>query len=247
MHGFPLIMTLRSTALSDIGRVRRQNEDRFLCDDTLLSYGVADGIGGLPGGAEAAQLSLEILRDSLVDANIQQADDLIPLVHTANERVLDLGREISPNVGIGTTLTFGVFRTNRLLLANVGDSRCYRIREGRMNLLTEDHSVENEARMRRARGEQVFVHEHYRNALTRCIGQPTQPDVDVSTVPIAVGDMFLFATDGVTRMLSEIDMTRVLARALDHHERLIELIRWANARGGADNATAVLVTVDALT
>lgn len=237
-------MTLRSAALTDIGRVRRQNEDRYLCDDTLAIYGVADGVGGLPGGAQAAQLSLDVIASELVKRPVRDADDLIAVVHAANERVASLGQEISPGIGIGTTVTLGVFREGNLLLANVGDSRCYRIRGGLIELLTEDHSVENEARIRRARGEHIFVHHYNRNALTRCVGQPTPPEVDVQTVPVSVGDMFLFATDGLTRMLSSLDMAKVLGGELDAQDRLVELLRWANARGGPDNSTAVLVTVE---
>lgn len=237
-------MILRSAALSDIGRVRRKNEDRFLCDDSLAAYGVADGVGGLPNGAEAAQLSLDYVAAALSAARPREASDLVHVVHAANERVAALGEELSPNVGIGTTLTFGLFRDRHLLLANVGDSRCYRLRQGELLLLTEDHSVENEARLRRARGEHVFVHEHYRNALTRCIGQPTPPVVDVQTLSVLAGDVYLFATDGVTRMLSDFDITQVVDRPIDAQERLVELVRWANARGGADNSTAVLVIVD---
>lgn len=239
-------MILRSAALSDIGRVRRKNEDRFLRDDTLSVYGVADGVGGLPNGAEAAQLSLDYIATALAASRPRDASDLVHVVQAANERVAALGEELSPNVGIGSTLTFGVFRDRHLLLANVGDSRCYRLRQGELLLLTEDHSVENEARLRRARGEHVFVHEHYRNALTRCIGQPTPPIVDVQTLPILTGDAYLFATDGVTRMLSDTDMIKVIDRPIDAQDRLIELVRWANARGGSDNSTAVLVIVDQL-
>lgn len=239
-------MILRSAALSDIGRVRRRNEDRFLRDDGLAIYGVADGVGGLPNGAEAAQLSLDYIATALAAARPRDASDLIHVVQSANERVAALGEELSPNVGIGSTLTFGVFRDRHLLLANVGDSRCYRLRQGELLLLTEDHSVENEARIRRARGEHVFVHEHYRNALTRCIGQPTPPVVDVQTLPVLAGDTYLFATDGVTRMLSDVDMTTVIDREIDVHERIVELVKWANARGGTDNSTAVLVVVDQL-
>ncbi len=239
-------MMLRSAALSDIGRVRRKNEDRFLRNDALAAYGVADGVGGLPNGAEAAQLSLDYIATALAASRPRDASDLVQVVQAANERVAALGEELSPNVGIGSTLTFGVFRDRHLLLANVGDSRCYRLRQGELLLLTEDHSVENEARLRRARGEHVFVHEHYRNALTRCIGQPTPPVVDVQTLPILAGDTYLFATDGVTRMLSDMDMIKVINRDIDAQERLVELVKWANARGGTDNSTAVLVVVDQL-
>ncbi|HEY0968704.1 MAG TPA: PP2C family serine/threonine-protein phosphatase [Opitutaceae bacterium] len=237
-------MRLSSAALTDIGRVRRQNEDRFLRDEARAAYGVADGVGGLPGGAEAAQRALDVVAQALAAASPLAAEDLIAIAQTANTNVGALGQAMSPNVGIGTTLTFGVFRDSALFLANVGDSRCYRIRSGELTLLTEDHSVENEARQRRAKGEQVFVHEHYRNALTRCIGQPTPPEVDVQTLPIASGDLYLFVTDGVTRMLSEMDLLRVLSRPIPLQERLVEVVRWANARGGPDNSTAVLIHVE---
>lgn len=237
-------MKLTSAALTDIGRVRRQNEDRFLRDDVRSAYGVADGVGGLPGGAEAAQLALETVDRELANAEARTAADLVPIALRANERVGALGQELSPHVGIGTTLTFGVFRAGTVHIANVGDSRCYRIRGTEIALLTEDHSVENEARQRRARGEQVFVQEHHRNALTRCIGQPTPPEVDVHTFPLAAGDLYLFVTDGITRMLSETDLVRVLGRPIDPQDRLAELVRWANARGGPDNSTAVLIVVD---
>ncbi len=237
-------MRLSSAALTDIGRVRRQNEDRFLRDEARAAYGVADGVGGLPGGAEAAQRALDVVAQALAAATPMAAEDLIAIAQTANANVGALGQAMSPNVGIGTTLTFGVFRDSALLLANVGDSRCYRIRGGELTLLTEDHSVENEARQRRAKGEQVFVHEHYRNALTRCIGQPTPPEVDVQTLPIASGELYLFVTDGVTRMLSEMDLLRVLSRPIPLQERLVEVVRWANARGGPDNSTAVLIQVE---
>jgi serine/threonine protein phosphatase PrpC len=237
-------MRLSSAAITDIGCVRRQNEDRFLRDDERAAYGVADGVGGLPGGAEAAQRALDVVASSLAAASPMEADDLLPIALSANTQVGSLGQTMSPNVGIGTTLTFGVFRSQALLLANVGDSRCYRIRQDELTLLTEDHSVENEARQRRAKGEQVFVHEHYRNALTRCIGQPTPPAVDVQTLPVAVGDLYLFVTDGVTRMLDEPDLLRVLSRPIPLQDRLVEVVRWANARGGPDNSTAVLILVE---
>ena len=236
-------MRLSSAALTDIGCVRRQNEDRFLRDDERAAYGVADGVGGLPGGAEAAQRALDVVAASLAAASPMEADDLVPIALTANTEVGALGQTMSPSVGIGTTLTFGVFRNHALLLANIGDSRCYRIREDELTLLTEDHSVENEARQRRAKGEQVF-HEHYRNALTRCIGQPTPPAVDVQTLLVAPGDLYFFVTDGVTCMLTEQDLLRVLIRPTPLQGRLVEVVRWAKARGGPDNSTAVLILVE---
>src|SRR5690606_4021568 len=199
-------MILRSAALTDIGRVRRQNEDRFLRNETLRLFGVADGVGGLPGGALAARTAVEQLEAALEQHRPQQAQDLVPVVREINGNISAIGTNISPGVGIGTTLTFGVVVEDKLLLAHVGDSRCYRLSNGRLHLLTEDHSVENEARHRRERGELVDFAERYRNALTRCIGQPAELQVDTSEYVLAPDDVILFASDGITRVLEDAEI-----------------------------------------
>src|SRR6185503_18523527 len=141
---------LRAAALSDIGRVRRENEDRFLLDEKGRLFGVADGVGGLPGGAEAAQLAVTDVAGALNALTDGKQPDLVAVVQHTNQAVSTLGQKISPTMGIGTTLTFGVIRDNVLMIAHVGDSRAYGARQREMVPLTEDHSVENEARLRRA-------------------------------------------------------------------------------------------------
>lgn len=225
--------------------MRRQNEDRFLRDETLRAFGVADGVGGLPGGDRAAQAAVEGIARSLARLKPQRAAQLVPIVLDVNEAVNDLGDSISPGVGIATTLTFGFCTADEFLLAHVGDSRCYLLHGGRFSMLTEDHSVENEARHRRARGEFAGYADRYRNALTRCIGQPTRPEVDVSTHELVAGDLFLFATDGITRVLTDQEISEIVASQGSLDARLSELVNRANERGGPDNATAVLVSVEA--
>lgn len=236
----------RAAALSDIGRVRRENEDRFLLDEKAMLFGVADGVGGLPGGAEAAQLAVEEITGALSTSAEDDHPNLNEAVQQANRMVAALGQEISPSMGIGTTLTIGCIRGNKLLLAHVGDSRCYGMRNRNFSRLTEDHSVENEARLRRARGEVVYYHEANRNALTRCIGQPTPPDVDLITHEIAAGDRYLFCTDGVTRMLPDEEIGSLLGQFASPKAALDEIIGLAVRRGGPDNATGVALFIDAL-
>jgi serine/threonine protein phosphatase PrpC len=225
--------------------MRRQNEDRYLRDENLRAFGVADGVGGLPGGEQAAQAAIEGITQALARHKPQRAAQLVPLVLHVNEAVNELGANVSPGVGIATTLTFGVCTTEELLLAHVGDSRCYLLRGGRFMMLTEDHSVENEARHRRARGEFAGFAERYRNALTRCIGQPTRPEVDVSAHDLAPGDLYLFATDGITRVLTDQEIAEIIGGKATLEARLSALINRANERGGPDNATAVLLSVEA--
>lgn len=238
--------SIRAAALTDIGRVRRQNEDRFLLDESARIFGVADGVGGLPGGAEAAQQTIDDIAGGIHALAAGQEPNLTAIVHLANENVLNLGKRISPAMGIGTTLTFGCIRGNTLQIAHVGDSRVYCWRNGELSRVSEDHSVENEARMRRAKGEVVYYHEANRNALTRCIGQPTPPDVDLISRPLAPGDRYVFCTDGVTRMVGDTELGTIIGKAGEPAEILRELILLAVRRGGPDNATGVMFIVDSL-
>ena len=211
-----------------------------------MLFGVADGVGGLPGGAEAAQLAIKEISGMFHLVPTDRQPDLNRVVQAANRVVAELGEQISPAMGIGTTLTIGCVRGPKLLIAHVGDSRCYGARGHEFSLLTEDHSVENEARMRRARGEVVYYHEANRNALTRCIGQPTPPEVDIITRELVAGDRYIFCTDGVTRMMPDGEIASLLTKFEEPKQALDEIVGLAIRRGGPDNATAVAVFIDAL-
>lgn len=240
------MLSVRAAALTDIGRVRRDNEDRYLKDEKTLLFGVADGVGGLPGGAEAANLTAEELSRALRAVPAGRDPDWVKIVQQTNELVAALGRRISPAMGIGTTLTLGCIRNDDIVLAHVGDSRGYVLHDGEFIRLTEDHSVENEARLRRARGEVIYYHEANRNALTRCIGQPTPPEVDIITRPLAVGERYIFCTDGITRMMPDDELGELLGKFPDPADALREIVGLAVRRGGPDNATAVAVYIDSL-
>ena len=237
-------MHLRSAALSDIGKLRRYNEDRLLRDETLHLYGVADGVGGLPGGAEAAQCAIECVHHAVHMASGEP--DLGKITLDANKTVAQLGARLSPHYGIGSTLTYGLFRRGQLQLAHVGDSRCYVSIGGDFECLTMDHSVENEARARIARGELVWVSEQHRNALTRCIGQTTPLQVDISFRPLSKGERYLFCSDGVTKLIREPELAELVTSRNEPSKILREIVDLANARGGLDNSTGVLVFVDDL-
>jgi protein phosphatase len=240
------MLSIRAAALSDIGRVRRENEDRFLLDETGLLYGVADGVGGLPGGAEAAQLAVDDFARALHGVATGVEPDLVTVVRHTNEVVAQLGQRISPSMGIGTTLTVGYVRGQTLRIAHVGDSRCYAGRGLEFARITEDHSVENEAKQRRARGEVVYYHEMNRNALTRCIGQPTTLEVDLVTRELGRGDRVLFCTDGVTRMIPDSELGSIFMKAENPKAAIDDIVRLAVRRGGPDNATAVGFFVDSV-
>jgi serine/threonine protein phosphatase PrpC len=238
--------TLRAACFSDIGKVRKENEDRMLFDEAVHLFGVADGVGGLPGGGEAAQQAVDIVTAGILAAGPAAELDLTKIVLAANDAVVALGMRISPGLGIGSTLTFGCIRGSRLKLAHVGDSRAFSWRNDEFICLTEDHSVENEARRRRARGEVVYYSETQRGALTRCIGQSLPPEVDLSDLPVLAGDRFVFCTDGVTRLISEREMKAAVAAARNPTELVRGLVELAVQRGGPDNASVVAVMVDSV-
>ena len=238
------MLSLRASALTDIGRIRHENEDRFLFNETNRFFGIADGVGGLPGGAEAAQCAVDQIEAGLLARSTDEEPDLVTLTRAANDAVVALGRKISSAMGIGTTLTFGCIRKDTMLIGHVGDSRCYTARRGEFIRLTEDHSVENDARRARERGEVVYYHESNRNALTRCIGQPTPLDVDVIRRPLLAGDRFLFCTDGVTRLIPESELGSLLTKHDNPEATVKDMVTLAVRRGGPDNATAVVVFID---
>jgi serine/threonine protein phosphatase PrpC len=235
---------LRSAALTDIGRVRTENEDNYILEPAAMIFGIADGIGGLPGGAEAALETVQVIVSELLAAPSDRMPDLEAVVHAANRAVIRRAHEISPVMGIGSTLTFGCVYHHAMHFAHIGDSRAYLLRDGTLQNITEDHSVENEARIRRARGEVIHYHESNRAALTRCIGQPTPPEVDLITRPLIAGDRFLFCTDGVTRMIGDRELATMLKTPDDPATLAREIVLMAVRRGGPDNATAVVVIVD---
>jgi serine/threonine protein phosphatase PrpC len=235
---------LRATHTTDVGNVRSENEDRYLFDEEAQLFGVADGVGGLPGGGEAAQEAVNVITAAVRAKGPYGELELEEIVVRANEAVAALGRRISPGVGIGTTLVMGCVRRSRLRLAHVGDSRAYFWRKGDFMCLTEDHSVENEARRRRARGEVVYYSESQKGALTRCIGQTVAPEVDVSDIPLITGDRFIFCTDGVTRMVADQELREIIGATDDPAAISRGLVTLAVTRGGPDNATVVAVVVD---
>jgi protein phosphatase len=238
------MLNLRAAHHTDIGKVRKENEDRFLFEESVMLFGVADGVGGLPGGAEAAQEAVDIVTSAVLAATPSEELDLTAIVTTANDSVAALGMRLSPGLGIGSTLTLGCIRGSKLKLAHVGDSRAFLVRNGEITCLTEDHSVENEARRRRARGEVVYYSEAQRGALTRCIGQAVPPEVDLLEKALIGGDRIMFCTDGVTRMITEKELGEIAAQAKDPFSLAKKLVDLAVERGGPDNATVVAILVD---
>ncbi len=237
-------MKLRSHALTDIGRVRPENEDSFLNQESHHIYAVADGIGGLPSGAQASQMAIAALEKAFTNQAAGHKVDYHQILGEINRQVFILGRVLSPQFGIGCTLTFAHLTGVKLHIGHVGDSAALRLRSKVLEQLTSDHTVENEMKERAARGETMAILIENRNALTRCIGQPPPLEAECLTHTVLPHDRYLLATDGITRFVAANEIRDILEQAAEPAEAATHLVNLANQRGGLDNATAVILFFD---
>jgi protein phosphatase len=237
------VTVLRSGSASDVGRVRTVNEDLAL--ETVTLFAVADGMGGHAGGEVASRLAMDSLQGGF--RRDPTASGLVDAVRAANEVVFDRSRHDPDLRGMGTTLTAAALVAtddgDRLVLANVGDSRAYRFGSGGLEQLTTDHSVAEELV---ARGElseaEAAVHPH-RHILTRALGVAPEVDVDAWEVQPAQGERYLLCSDGLTNEVSSDRITTVLSSTFDPQLAAETLVRMANEHGGNDNVTVVVVDV----
>ncbi len=234
---------LRSGSASDVGRVRTVNEDLAL--ESLTLFAVADGMGGHVGGEIAARTAIDTLQAEF--ARHPSAEGLAGAIHEANRAVWERGRADVDLRGMGTTMIAAALVStddgDRLVLANVGDSRAYRLHGGELVQLTTDHSVAEELV---ARGElseeEAAVHPH-RHILTRALGVQSDVAVDVWQIVPEEGDRFLLCSDGLTNEVPTEAITEVLSEIRDPQEVAEVLVRMANQAGGNDNATVVVLDV----
>lgn len=237
-------MKFRSFALSDIGRVRPENEDSYLCNDTLGIYAVADGIGGLPSGGQASQLAVAALQKIVSEHATGTKLNYERILTEINDQVFKLGRTLSPQFGIGSTLTFVHVVGVKLHFGHVGDSTALRLRSKALQQLTTDHTIENELRQRAARGEPLGLLMENRNALTRCIGQPPPLEPDCFAHTILPHDRYLLCSDGITRFVPIEEIAKVMEESAEPEAAVKTLIDRANERGGLDNSTGVALFFD---
>lgn len=230
---------------SDVGRVRTGNEDSFYAGETVIA--VADGMGGHAGGEIASSRALgpiERLEGRTYPSAEGASSALAEAIAEANNLVLDHG-EANPELsGMGTTLTAAMVREGRLHVAHVGDSRAYLLRGGELTQLTSDHTlVEQMVRDGQISRDEAAVHPH-RSVLTRAIGVERAIEVDtLAPLPLQPGDQVLLCSDGLTGPLSEDELVRALSEHSDGDAAVRTLIDAANAAGGPDNITVVLLRV----
>lgn len=227
---------------TDIGRMRRRNEDAFHVDVENRLFAVADGLGGLAAGNRASLMAIEMVKNAFAQSQRDGREtDFRTAFQQAHKEVRRLGMEVDPALGAGTTLTVATVQDDRLHIAHVGDSALYLCHNGDWKKLTIDHT-EAEVFRRTRPGEPVpSIYEH---TLTRCLGQPGTLEVDLLSHPLFPGCRFLLCTDGVTRGIAPQEISARIEAAAEPRKFVEELLDLANDRGGSDNATAVAVFID---
>lgn len=249
-------MEIYAVGHSDIGRVKDQNEDAFLVDDTHRLYIVADGMGGHAAGEVASAMAVQEIQTQIhaaseiiarFDGTKPHREALLAIMETAvrdaNRRIFEAAIADPTKRGMGTTAVVLLLTPKWGFLAHVGDSRIYLMRKGEMIQLTEDHSLVNELIKRGRIKPEEAKFAPYRNAVTRAVGIHEDVRVDTLDFEIASGDLFLLCSDGLVEHVSTHDE---LIEVLVSQELLAAprtFVEMANQRGGKDNITALVVRV----
>lgn len=220
------------------GLVRATNQDNWLAESAL--YGVADGMGGHRGGETASRVALQVFRNAIGQKK-PDADALRMAVEAANRRVYDMAAHDENLKGMGTTMSMIWADEKRLLIAHVGDSRIYRLRDGKLQQVTDDHSFVAElVRNNIITPEMAKTHPN-RNIITRAVGVDPFVEVDVLEEELLPGDWWLICSDGLHGMVEDSEMEKILTE-MELEEAAERLMSRALENGGVDNVTFVLLS-----
>jgi protein phosphatase len=222
---------------TDTGRQRSENEDSLFVRAPI--FVVADGMGGAQAGEVASKAAADAFDRDLPE--IPPERFLRETIEEANRRIHDLARADPSRAGMGTTITAAIVdaQGEEVGIGHVGDSRAYRLRRGRLEQLTRDHSLVEEMRRKGQITDAQAVDHPQRSIITRALGPEPDVEVDVQTVHAAPGDVFLLCSDGLTTMVDEERIATVLSSAGSMREAVRALVDEANGAGGRDNITAL--------
>ena len=227
-------------ARTDVGRMRDHNEDNYVAAPPL--YAVADGMGGHEAGEVASKIAVTVLEQqapTTLDANA-----LSNAVVTANYAIMRAVEDGHGAEGMGCTLTAAMVKGERLLIAQVGDSRAYLLHQSHLQQITRDHSLMSLLiETGQITPEEAETHPQ-RSVITRALGGSVDTVPDIYELNVSAGDRLLLCSDGLSNMVSEDDLTEILTRFRDPQRCANQLIKRANMNGGNDNITAVVVDIE---
>lgn len=235
-------MNIRSFGITDRGRKRPANEDALFIDEVHGAYGVADGLGGLPGGAEASRRIVELLQWEFSGLSSPDAPvDLGKAVVGIHQMVAAESDAAHPFTGSGSTLTIVRILGDQCQICHVGDSAAFLLRGGSLEKLTVDHTMEQAFIQQMGEAAALHMPPEYPHTLTRCIGQEGELTVDQSRLTLENGDRMLLCTDGLNKVLSEAELVDGLGAPHSPEAIGRGFVDAANAREGPDNITLVVL------
>ncbi|HID49165.1 MAG TPA: Stp1/IreP family PP2C-type Ser/Thr phosphatase [Chromatiales bacterium] len=239
--------------VTDVGLVRDHNEDYIAWDPYLGLVLLADGMGGHNAGEIASELAVTCIRealrvvltpDMLASDVINFPDALREAVIYANDEIIRLASENLEYTGMGTTIVVQLYHGDRVIMANVGDSRIYRFRQGELIQSTRDHSLVQEMLDNGYISEEEAQQSASRNLITRALGIAETVEVDVLEDTAENGDVYLLCSDGLTDLVSEDEIQQLMMLYADELETATtELVALANEKGGKDNISVILVNI----
>ena len=253
-------MKITHQAITDVGRKRKGNEDSLFVNLDQHLFVVADGMGGHAAGEVASKVAVEAINEFVeltsgdeeitwpfgLDENISyDGNRLKTAIRFANRKVLEATRERSEYEGMATTVAAVLVDGSSANLGHVGDSRVYLVRDGRIEQLTSDHSWVNEQIQSGVISADQARSHPLRNVVTRALGGKPDLQVDMQVHKIEAGDLLLLCSDGLTTMITDDDILRVVTESGTDVEKMARaLVAAANARGGEDNITVLLLRFD---
>jgi protein phosphatase len=254
-------MKMLSAGCTDVGVKRARNEDNLLTLSEENVFAVADGMGGHSSGEIASQIAVEGIANFFkatrqdeeitwpykMDKNRPYDENrFIMAVKLANLRIFEASQREARYRGMGTTIAGMNFIDGDILVAHVGDSRIYRIRNKQITQITEDHSLLNDyIKAKKLTPEEIANFPH-KNVIVRALGMKETVLVDLSRHPLQVGDVYLACSDGLSGMVTDEQMLEVVVNNPDLEKATKTLIDMANKAGGVDNITVILSRVEAL-
>ena len=250
-------LTLSASGATDIGKKRTSNEDAVLVRDDLALYLVADGAGGHAAGEVASRLALRSI-ENFFDATLKKTHEkpefdrlgiardarrLAAAVHKANRDVIEVAESSPEHRGMGTTLVAACFSPGSALLhvAHVGDSRCYRLRGEHLELLTQDHSLATDILAERPDIEDDVLDRIPANVVTRALGMTRSLSLSLCSYAVVAGDKYLLSSDGLHALTHPDELADILAFGKAPEASVRRLIELANAAGGTDNISALVI------
>ncbi len=241
---------ITSAGRTDVGVIRSGNEDSFRMIPDRGIFVVADGMGGHAAGEVASEMAVRIVADEIHSVrgltDDQVAERMRAAIRTANGSIFQRTLTEHDKRGMGTTVTALTLFETRFLIGQVGDSRAYLMRDGRLSQLTKDHSyVQEQVDAGYLTPEQARTHP-YSNVITRCVGANSDVMPDIYAGTVKPKDLFLLASDGLTGMLEDYQLSELLSPDRMPQDEVDALIAEANRHGGLDNITAIIVRIDSV-